>query len=48
LSALRDRDYRIVPIKTDRNDAFIGSVKVSLLYYGRTCCQTMAAWPVCC
>lgn len=28
LSALRDRDYRIVPIKTDRNDAFIGSVKV--------------------
>lgn len=28
LSALRDKDPRIVPIRTDRNDAFIGSVKV--------------------
>lgn len=30
LSALRDRDYRIKIYKSDRNDAFIGSVKVGI------------------
>jgi hypothetical protein len=28
ISALRDADYRVVPLRVDRNDAYIGSVKV--------------------
>jgi len=37
LSALRDKDYRVQIFKSDRNDAFIGSVKVD------ACCAALPA-----